>query len=132
MHNSNIDEVLFVQKFLDGLKYSISNAITLHRPRTVDVALSMALMREEMMENSVRRFQTRVLREFSKSTTRPQQQQHTASILGTPATEATKPPTANAAPVLMRTDSKPQALHAQRRKLGLCMKCGEKWSKTHK
>jgi hypothetical protein len=41
-----------VQKFLDGLKYNISNAITLHKPRMVDAALSLALMQEEMLEAS--------------------------------------------------------------------------------
>jgi hypothetical protein len=44
LHNRNLDEVFLVQKFLDGLKYSISSAIMLHKPRTVDAALSLALM----------------------------------------------------------------------------------------
>jgi hypothetical protein len=52
VHNRDIDEVFFVQKFLDGLKYNISNAITLHKPRMVDAALSLALMQEEMLEAS--------------------------------------------------------------------------------
>lgn len=55
-HNKQIDDVLFVQKFLDGLKYNISNAITLHRPRTVDAVLSLALMQEELLEASNRRY----------------------------------------------------------------------------
>lgn len=44
MHNSELDDVFFVQKFIDGLKYNISNAIVLHKPRTVDAALSLALI----------------------------------------------------------------------------------------
>lgn len=44
VHNRDLDDTFFVQKFLDGLKYNISNAIALHRPRTVDAALSLALM----------------------------------------------------------------------------------------
>lgn len=33
VHNKDMGEVFFVQKFLDGLKYNISNVITLHKPR---------------------------------------------------------------------------------------------------
>ena len=50
---------LFVQKFLDGLRYNISNAITLYRPQTVDAALSLALMQEELLEASNRRYSGR-------------------------------------------------------------------------
>ena len=50
VHNPNIDDVFFVQKFLHGLNYSISNAITLHKLRTVDGALSLALMQEDLLE----------------------------------------------------------------------------------
>lgn len=46
-HNKNMGEVFFVQKFLDGLKYSISNVIALHKPRTVDAALSLAIMQKK-------------------------------------------------------------------------------------
>jgi hypothetical protein len=54
VHNSEIDEVFFVQKFIDGLNYKISNTIALHRPRTVDAALSLALMQEEVLEAASR------------------------------------------------------------------------------
>lgn len=40
VHNSELDEIFFVQKFLNGLKYNVSNVIVLHQPRTVDAALS--------------------------------------------------------------------------------------------
>jgi hypothetical protein len=55
VHNKDMGEVFFVQKFLDGLKYNISNTISLHKPRTVDVALSLALMQEEILEASQKR-----------------------------------------------------------------------------
>jgi hypothetical protein len=47
MHNRNMGEVFFVQKFIDGLKFSISNAISLHKPRTVDAALSLHSCRKK-------------------------------------------------------------------------------------
>lgn len=59
VHNKDIDDVFFVQKFLHGLKYSFSNVISLHRPRTVDAAFSLALMQEEMLEASGKRFTSR-------------------------------------------------------------------------
>lgn len=58
--------MFFVQKFIDGLKFSISNAISLHKPRTVDAALSLALMQEEILEASSKRFQPKA-REYSRS-----------------------------------------------------------------
>lgn len=65
VHNKDMGEVFFVQKFLDGLKYNISNVISLHRPRIVDVALSLALMQEEIVEASTKRFSPRT-RESSR------------------------------------------------------------------
>jgi hypothetical protein len=56
VHNKDMGEVFFVQKFLDELKYNISNAISLHKPRTVDAALSLAIMQEEIVEATSRRF----------------------------------------------------------------------------
>jgi hypothetical protein len=44
VHNKELDEVFFVQKFLDGLNYNIGNALQLHQPRTIDAALSLAIM----------------------------------------------------------------------------------------
>jgi hypothetical protein len=55
VHNKGIDEVFFVQKFLDGLNYNIGNALQLHKPRTVDAALSLALMQEQLLEAASRR-----------------------------------------------------------------------------
>lgn len=59
MHNKDMGDVFFVQEFLDGLKYNISNAITLHKPRTIDVTLSLALMQEELWGASNKRFSNR-------------------------------------------------------------------------
>jgi hypothetical protein len=59
VHNKEIGEVFFVQKFLDGLKYNIRSAIALHKPKTVDAALSLALMQEEIVKASSRRFTPR-------------------------------------------------------------------------
>jgi hypothetical protein len=56
-----------LQKFIDGLRYNISNVISLHKPRTVGATLSLAIIQEEILEASSKRFPLRV-RESSRST----------------------------------------------------------------
>lgn len=51
VHNKSLDDVFFVSKFLQGLNPDIRSAIILHKPRTVDVALSLALMQASVLES---------------------------------------------------------------------------------
>lgn len=123
VHNQNINEVCFVQKFLDGLKYNISNALALHRPRTVDAALSLALMQEEMLEASTKRFSARQRNSNRSSFSSAGSQQHTnvvptAGLLGSP-------PISDKSLHKHKYDDKLSALRAARRAKDLCMKCGE-------
>jgi hypothetical protein len=67
VHNRDMGDVFFVQKFIDGLKHTISSAIVLHKPRTVDAALSLALMQEELLETSFKRYHSRHGRDFTRS-----------------------------------------------------------------
>ncbi|CAN6299958.1 unnamed protein product [Urochloa humidicola] len=76
LHNKDMGEVFFVQKFLDGLNSDISDVISLHRPRTVDAALSMAIMQEQILETSNRRFTGRS-REYSKTAVKTNSATHT-------------------------------------------------------
>lgn len=66
LHNRILHDVFLVQKFLDELKYSISSAITLHKPRTIYVVLSLAHMQEELLEASTKRYHNRSSKEFPK------------------------------------------------------------------
>jgi hypothetical protein len=127
VHNRDIDDVFFVQKFLDDLKYNISNAITLHKPRTVDATLSLALMQEEMLEAS-RKFSSRT-RESNRFSSRLVFAQATHGVLGTPPTEATVSDKNTGKP---KWDDKIAALRATRRAKVLCMKCGDTYSPQHK
>ena len=45
-HNHTLDETFFVAKFLKGLRREIRASIILHQPRTVDAAVSLALLQE--------------------------------------------------------------------------------------
>jgi hypothetical protein len=57
LHNDKYDDVLFVNRFIDGLQPDIKNAIVLHKPRIVDVSTaSLAFMQAEMLEMSQQRF----------------------------------------------------------------------------
>ena len=50
VHNKSLDDIFFVSKFLQGLNPEIRSAIVLHKPRTVDAALSLALMQASVLE----------------------------------------------------------------------------------
>ena len=52
IHNRHYDEAFFVTKFVGGLKKDIQRAIRLHKPRTVDMALSLAETQEEILEEA--------------------------------------------------------------------------------
>jgi len=130
VHNSSIDDVFFVQKFLDGLHYNISNAIALHKPRTVDAALSLALMQEELLDASSKRYHNKLVGDVLKFTSRPSTA-GSASVLGSPpqGTATISSPNQANRP---KWDDKLVALRSQRRARGLCMKCGGKWVRNHK
>jgi hypothetical protein len=133
VHNNQIREVFFVQKFLDGLKYGIRKTIALHRPRTVDAALSLALMQEEILEASQRRQFPRNHRSSTRTLDRATSAQYataagTSQALGVMGVAPVEVPGHHKA----QRDDKLSQLMAQRKKLGLCMKCGKKWGRNHK
>jgi hypothetical protein len=127
VHNKGIDEVFFVQKFLDGLNYNIGNAFQLHKPRTVDDALSLALMQEQLLEAASRRYtgRSREPRYPGRSYTPPEQKLPTEGILS-------PTPTLDKQQGRSKWEDRVSALRAARNTKGLCMKCGEVYSPQHK
>jgi len=121
VHNNHLDDVFFVSKFLQGLQPDIRAALILHKPRTVDAALSLALMQAEVIDAQQKPYTRRPNREFIKH---PGKFPLTAEpgVLGAIPPEATKP----------KWETQMANLRAQRRAQGLCMKCGEKWGRNHK
>jgi hypothetical protein len=122
VHNKELDEVFFVQKFLDGLNYNIGNALQLHQPRTIDAALSLAIKQKQLLEAATKSYsgRTRDTRPSSRVYTSSDKQASVAGVLGSAPLDKsnTKP----------RWDEKVVALRAARRAKGLCMKCGENYS----
>lgn len=121
VHNSNLDDVFFVSKFLQGLAPEIRSAIILHKPRTVDVALSLALMQVLVLEAQPKPFFRKSARDFNRAQGK-MTIQHQPGILGNPNNEDAKP----------KWDDKLADLRSQRRAQRLYIKCGEKWNKQHK
>lgn len=95
----------------------------MYKPKTIDVALSLALMQKEILKSSTRRFSPRA-REYNRSAIKFANSVETpsssvADILPTTEKLATS---TNAKP---KWDSKLSTLQAQIRKMDLCMNCGE-------
>jgi hypothetical protein len=86
-------------------------------------------MQEEMLEMSQKRYQPRAAKQFNKHTDRTTTVSNPttpdASVLGAAPVEAKNP-------VNFKRDDKLLALMTQRKKMGLCMKCGDKWERGHK
>jgi hypothetical protein len=106
LHHQGHDHVLFVQKFIDGLKPKISNAIMLHKPRTVDVAMSLA-MEEKVLETSQRRYSPRPAKEYPRFN----KYDRDGTKIATPADKG---------------------LGGTAVVLNECFKCGAKWGLGHK
>jgi hypothetical protein len=124
LHNDKYDDVLFVNRSIDGLKPDIKSVIQLHRPRTVDAAASLALMQAEALEDSHKKMFTRHNRGYNKYSDKPSSSTTPSpGVLGTSPTVDGKQKG--------KTDARLQEFMTQRRKAGLCMKCGEKWSRGH-
>jgi len=63
VHNNHLDDVFFVSNFLQGLHHDIRAAIVLHKPRILDVALSLALMQGDVLESQPKHFGKRHYRD---------------------------------------------------------------------
>ena len=90
VHNNHLDDVFFVSNFLQGLHHDIRAAIVLHKSRTVDVALSMALMQADVLESQPKYFGKRNYRDYNKYHGKTPQAAP-PGVLGAPLAEDTKP-----------------------------------------
>lgn len=125
VYNQAFDETYFVTKFVGGLKTEIKAAIKLHKPRTVDAALSLAKTQEDLALEIKKGGQKSTYKEGFKSTAFRVNYQG-KGILGQAPDDTTK------------TEEKPkwedcfESLKAARKAKGECFKCGEKWGPGHK
>lgn len=119
LYNNNYDDTYFVTHFVAGLKDEIRRVIALHRPKDVDTASALALMQEEELH-----------RARSKSGIRDYQKGTFRSVGDKSKGQDSEPAKQKEHKTVV--DEKLATLREHRKKNGLCYKCGEKWSHTHK
>lgn len=131
-YSASTDPLFYTTRFIDGLKPELKAMILVSRPQTLDAAICMALVQEEVAKQvgspSSHRPAARV--EWS-----PKYTPRTALPLLPPPARVEKlaatTPTAEAT----ASSSSAGALAAVKaycRALGLCYKCNAKWTKDHK
>jgi hypothetical protein len=122
VHNHTLDDTFFVAKFLKGLKREISAPIILHKPRTVDAAVTLALLQQ------LDHYSRRPSHKYE-----PKRWHNNAGkgIVGTTPADANHHEQTKSTHSGKLTD-KFESLKAQRRAKGECFKCGGKYSPGHK
>jgi hypothetical protein len=126
-YGRHIDPLYFAMRFVDGLREDIRQAVHMHRPSTLDIACSLALLQEEMTESCTRPAGRKpdVYRGVKQVPRGP------LSLLPPPRPD--KPAPAMAAPPsedsrIHGVNDKLAMLRNYRRARGLCFRCGEKWA----
>jgi hypothetical protein len=117
-------EVLFVERYLVGLRPDIRTAVVLHCPQDTESASLLAKLQETEMESEKISSQHKhklLHKDKSKSfSASSDKYKHSARVDDTKKTETP------------RWDEKLEALRAYRKSKNLCFTCGEKWNRTHK
>lgn len=132
VHEPTIASSVITNRFVDGLKEEIHSVIMVHRQQDLDTASSLALLQEEALQDFVGR-ETRkhdysaISKKYSTDNVK------TSSFLPTKSStqiaedkrvyDSGKPKT---------VDDRLSSLKSYRKAKGLCFKCGEKWSPSHK
>ena len=126
VYSPSADPLFFSTRFMDGLRPDIRAIVVMQRPQNFDTACRLALLQEEVA--SAKPYRPGDWSSSYKSTPTvktplslpPPPKVDRATVPFAPATAATKSP-----------NSTLKAIKAYRRALGLCFKCGGKWSKDH-
>jgi hypothetical protein len=118
LYNPAYDDVYFVTRFVAGLKEEIRAAITLHRPKDVDMTSAPALLQEEERSASKIKAFGRV---FTKGS------EHAQTDMG----QVTEGEKMKNKQQHTEVDDKLATLKQYRRRNGLCFKYGAKWGPNH-
>lgn len=123
------DPLYFITRFVDGLCLEIRAVLMVQRPKMLDAACTLALLQEEACGSC------EVPRSGTSSYYKPSTLKNALLLLAPPPKldKFTVQPTPQVT-FASSSDavSKLLALKQYRRALGLCYKCGAKWSKDHK
>jgi len=132
-YTSTTDPLYYTLRFIDGLRDDIKSVVLVQRPQDLDTACVLAALQEEVGDSTRRR-------EFRRPDPPQPLKQAPRGPLPLPAPPRPAPPLpAQAADrrgvKASRAESSPEAraaaLRTYRRAMGLCYKCGEKWSRDH-
>lgn len=117
--NPSLSEQYFVSSFLSGLKEELKPMVRLMKPQTLLEAFEVAQLQEQSLEVLFRKQKALTLGKVSA------QGSKVSNTYKVPATAEVKPP-----PISNVRKISPQELQ-ERRKKGLCFKCGEKFGIGH-
>jgi hypothetical protein len=117
-YKPDLDPTFFVTRFVEGLVKEIRAVVMIQRPNDLDTAVSLALLQEEIEDDSPKSQQKNMgSRQFSKQN---------FSQAYRPSTPQTLDNRNN------NVQAKLAALKALRKARGECFTCGEKWAPGHK
>lgn len=129
----NIDPLFFAMRFIDGLRDDICSAVHMQRPNSFDEACVLALLQEESQDSS-RRKEGRRPELFT-----PNRFAAVQTTVGQPAFATDKndksDKTAQTPGAKRRgrgVEDRLNTLRSYRCAHGLCIHCGEKWSRDHR
>jgi len=129
-YGRNTDPIYYAMRFVDGLRADIRSAVHMHRPTTLDTACVLALLQEELVDPAT---QLEVHRpapfNFAKIPV------HGPLPSNPPphwAERGDRPVVPGADRRGRGVEEKLSTLRDYRRARGLCIRCGEKWSRDHK
>ncbi|KAK3150026.1 hypothetical protein QOZ80_3AG0226640 [Eleusine coracana subsp. coracana] len=124
-HNPSYDPVFFTTRFVDGLRPDIRATITLHRPKDLDIAYSLASVQENVASHTVPR--------YNQVDNQSLQKPRFPMLPAPPVRLALEGPhNDKKSPEKKGAEDRLTALRAYRRARGLCFKYGEKWGNGHK
>ena len=129
-YSCNIDPVFFAMRFMDGLRDDIRSAVHMQRPSSFDEACVLALLQEELLD-STRRKEGRRPEAFTPNKFVGARN----NVVQTPVTADKNDKAAPAAGTERRgrgVEDRLNTLRSYRRARGLCIHCGEKWSRDHR
>jgi len=123
--------------FISGLSTEIRNEMAIHRPQTITQAIGLAKLIEAKLKDSRNRPQRMISQPFSPNYTRPRPTISNTTLTPTPpqptSTPSTTPPKPNSIPpTKLHVKCLNQAQVQERRALGICYNCDEKFIPGHK
>jgi hypothetical protein len=129
-YSKDTNLLYYTTSFIDGLKDDIKSVILVQRPPDLDIACYLAQLQEETTTASLKFFKKIDTRYSSRPSSgplplpRPPPQPKNDNFIDEKSIGKGHKP--------QSMEEKVVALAAYRMAKGLCRRCGEKWSKTHK